>query len=288
MKKNIKENLMKNYQMFNLEENLFDSAIESSMNCAYTSYIDVFNHANRIIESYLIEKCKGDIEIQILLLEKYNNAKLVITKIHNLDSKIAMQIYELSFEYVINNYDSSKSIYSNLSKIMVRQIKEKVYGLKIEDEKVEEKTTIRNEEEKSETEKEKIKSKVKTKKKTKIQNNNKIAEVEPIKIEESLKQISETKNNEFKETTLNKIKEYINNKQFFELLKGKIENENKYLIAQLLFGYYGKYYEIKSISKFLNVSENEILQIYIEVLQIYNRMFYELYNNEMKLEYKND
>ena len=46
MKKNIKENLIKNYQMFNLDEEIFDNAINVSINYGKTSYIDVFNRAN--------------------------------------------------------------------------------------------------------------------------------------------------------------------------------------------------------------------------------------------------
>ncbi len=248
--KKLKDNLIKNYKKFNLDEVIFDEAIRKSVTDGNNCYMEIILGANKYIESYLIKRCKDDIDLEILLLEKYKNAMFTIINVYNLDQRLANQIYESSFESIIEDYDESKSLYNNLIKVMLKKLKETLHDIKIEDATAE----------------------------TILETNDSIGDNE----EECKNENEEIENNEYD------VKKYINNKYIFELLKEELDNDFEYLVAQFLFGYYGKYYDIENISKFLEVSKDEIFRIYMKVLTIYKEMFSEWYDKEMGLSLENN
>lgn len=262
----VKENIKKIYGCFDLDDSIIDAAINSTSKKDLNKYLDLIFETRKCIEYYLIEKCKNDIDLEILLLEKYKNAMLTIMNIYKLDETTARQIYELSFELMIENYDKSNLIYNNLSKIMKKQIKEKIYGINISNE---EKTVIVDD--------------------TNTKEDEQIIDKKQIqKQEDNNEKIEEKQDDMDEKYDYSNILKYINNKHFFELLKDKMDNEFEYLIAQLLFGYYGKYYDIKSISEFFDISNINIYEIYMKVLNIYKELFYDWYNYQLSLGLKNE
>lgn len=271
--KNLKENLIKNYQNFNLSDEIFEEAIKIAKVNQNDSYMDIIYAANKYIESYLIHECKDDIDLEILLLEKYKNAMFTIMNIYELDEKTAREIYESSFEYIIDNYDKNKSLYKNLAKIMVIKIKEKKFGIKyeintnIQDSKIVENNDLVLEE---------AKEKEITKEKEELSSTNE--EVEELNLCDNKKNIH---NQEY-------IKKYINNKEVFSLIKEELNDELEYVVTQCLFGYYGKYNSVKSISDFFGISERRVFEIYAKVLKIYREMFFNWYDGEMILKLESD
>lgn len=122
----LKYNLMKNYEDFDLHESIFNRAINVSKQDGNNSYIDLILGARKYLESYLIKKSINDIDLEILLLDKYKNAMFIVASIYKLDLGVANQIYESSFETIMENYDESKSLYNNLIKVMLKNVKEQI------------------------------------------------------------------------------------------------------------------------------------------------------------------
>lgn len=245
---------MKFFKDFNLDEVLYHDAIKYATKKGNASYIDVMFDAKKQIESYLVKKAKDDIDIEILLLDRYKCALAVLASIYELDMNTAKKIYELSVEEVFENYDSEKLLVQNISSIMVKKAKEMGYvSLKVQ--------------KKIEEEKEEI-------------------------IENVIEEVPEEKEeNEIEEETINyeeniDILDYIDKEYLLSILNSKLNNY-EYSVSKLLFGANGTMYSVKTVSKVLDVDVKKITEIYVKCLETIKDEYLNWYEGQMELRYTN-
>lgn len=254
MVKTIRENLMKYFKDFNLDEVLYHDAIKYAIEKGNESYIDIIFDAKKQIESNLVKKAENDIDVEILLLDRYRSAMAVLVNIYELNMDVGKKIYELSVEDVLKNYDNEKLLIQNISKVMVNKAKEMGYFSARVQRKME-----------KEMQEETI-----------IEENLSDNEIEEgPKVEE---QINYEENID--------ILDYIDKNYLFDILKDELSNY-EYSVAKLLFGANGKIYSVESVSKVLEVDIKKITEIYVKCLGIVRDKFSNWYDGQMKLEYTN-
>lgn len=124
MFESIKQNLKKEYQKFNISEEIIDNAINYAKSSNASSINDTIIESKKYIGSYLIKRCADDIDLEILLLDKYRQITFPI--LHKFSNILNMdeinRIYEQALEECFNDYNEQESISKNISSHMVKII----------------------------------------------------------------------------------------------------------------------------------------------------------------------
>lgn len=122
----VRNNLIKKYECFSLDNSIIDDAINNALKQDLNTYIDIIFESRKYIEFYLIENCKDNIDLEILLLEKYKNTTLPIRNVYDVSESEINKIYEDSFEYILENYNRNMLLSYNILSYMLKVIKNKL------------------------------------------------------------------------------------------------------------------------------------------------------------------